>query len=79
MTAINSMVKNNGGFIGGFREDIIRVIGGYSTRDIPTEYDEKIGTLQNKMLTLIEENTKLGALAEAFAEEYKSIINIVLF
>lgn len=55
MTDINNVVKNNGGF----RENIIRIIGEYSTRDIPTEYHEKIGTLQNKMLILIEENTKL--------------------
>ena len=31
----------NGGFIGVFRENVIRVVGGYSTKDIPTEYDNQ--------------------------------------
>ncbi len=73
MTAINSVVENNGDFIGAFRENVIRVIGGYSTKDIPTEYDEKIESLQKEMLTLIEENAKQGAVAEDFDDEYKRI------
>nr|WP_244969166.1 recombinase family protein [Tissierella praeacuta] len=73
MTAINSVVKNNGDFIGAFRENVIRIIGGYSTKDIPTEYDEKIEQLQKEMLSLIEENAKQGAVAEDFDDEYKRI------
>ena len=73
MTAINSVVENNGDFIGAFRENVIRVIGGYSTTNIPTEYDEQIKSLQKDMLTLIEENAKQGAVAEDFDDEYKSI------
>jgi len=73
MTAINSIVENKGDFIGAFRENIIRVIGSYSTKDIPTEYDEKIETLQKEMLALIEENAKQGAVAEDFDKEYKRI------
>ncbi len=73
MTAINSVVENKGDFIGAFRENVIRVIGGYSTKYIPTEYDEKIESLQNGMMILIEENAKQGAVAEAFDEEYKNI------
>lgn len=73
MTAINSVVEDNGDFIGAFRENVIRIIGGYSTRDIPTEYDDKIESLQKDMLTLIEENAKLGAVAEDFDDEYKRI------
>ncbi len=73
MTAINSVVEENGDFIGAFRENVIRVIGGYSTKDISTEYDEKIESLQKDMLTLIEENAKLGAIAEDFDDEYKRI------
>jgi len=73
MTAINSIVENKGNFIGAFRENVIRVIGGYSTKDIPTEYDEQIENLQKEMLTLIEENAKRGAVAEDFDEEYKRI------
>lgn len=73
MTAINKVVENNGDFIGAFRENVIRVIGGYSTKDIPTEYDEQIESLQKEILTLIEENAKQGAVAEDFDGEYKSI------
>ena len=73
MTAINSVVEDNGDFIGAFRENVIRIIGGYSTRDISTEYDEKIEHLQKEMLSLIEENAKQGAVAEDFDDEYKSI------
>lgn len=73
MTAINKVVENNGDFIGAFRENVIRVIGGYSTKDIPTEYDEQIESLQKEILTLIEENAKQGAVAEDFDGEYKRI------
>ncbi|MFV0341282.1 MAG: recombinase family protein [Anaerocolumna sp.] len=73
MTAINKVVENNGDFIGAFRENVIRVIGGYSTKDIPTEYDEQIESLQKEMLALIEENAKQGAVAEDFDNEYKRI------
>ena len=73
MTAINKVVENNGDFIGAFRENVIRVIGGYSTKDIPTEYDEQIESLQKEILTLIEENAKQRAVAEDFDGEYKRI------
>ncbi|HZK00503.1 MAG TPA: recombinase family protein [Tissierellaceae bacterium] len=73
MKAINSVVEDTGGFIGAFRENVIRVIGGYSTKEIPTEYDEDIELLQKEMLELIEENAKLGAVAEDFDDEYKRI------
>ena len=73
MTAINNVVEDNGDFIGAFRENVIRVMGGYSTKDIPTEYDKQIESLQKEMLTLIEENAKQGAVAEDFDDEYKRI------
>ncbi len=73
MTAINNIVENKGEFIVAFRENVIRVIGDYSTKDIPTEYDKKIESLQKEMLYLIEENAKQGALAEDFDDEYKRI------
>jgi DNA invertase Pin-like site-specific DNA recombinase len=73
MTAINNVVENNGEFIGAFRENIIRVIGNYSTKNISTEYDEKIEGLQKEMLSLIEENAKQGAVARDFDDEYKRI------
>lgn len=73
MTAINSVVENEGDFVGAFRENVIRVIGNYSTKSVPTEYDEKIEKLQSEMLALIEENAKKGTVTEDFDEEYKKI------
>lgn len=73
MTAINSMVENTGEFIGTFRENVIRVIGNYSTQGVPTEYDEQIEKLQQQMLTLIENNAKQGAISEYFDTEYKHL------
>ena len=73
MMGINSVVENKGKFIGAFRENVIRVIGDYSTKGIATDLDEKIESLQKEMLSLIEENAKQGALAEDFDDEYKRI------
>ncbi len=73
MTAINSVVENQGEFVGAFRENVIRVIGNYSTKNVPTEYDEQIETLQGRMLTLIENHAKQGAAMEDFEEQYQEI------
>jgi len=40
MNAINDVVENSGDFIEAFRENVIRVIGNYSTEGITTEYDD---------------------------------------
>ena len=73
MTAINSVVENTGEFIGTFRENVIRVIGNYSTQGVTTEYDEQIEKLQQQMLILIENNAKQGAISEDFDTEYKQL------
>lgn len=73
MTAINSVVENQGEFVGAFRENVIRVIGSYSSMNVPTEYDEQIEKLQGAILTLIEENAKQGSYTEAFDEKYHEI------
>jgi len=73
MMAINNVVENKRKFIGAFRENVIRVIGDYSTKGISTDFDEKIESFQKEMLSLIEENAKQGALAEDFDDEYKRI------
>ncbi|MDD3404619.1 MAG: recombinase family protein [Hespellia sp.] len=73
MTAINSVVENTGEFIGIFRENVIRIIGNYSTQGVTTEYDEQIEKLQQQMLTLIEDNAKQGAISEDFDEEYHQL------
>lgn len=73
MTAINSVVENRGEFVSAFRENVIQVIGSYSTKNIPTEYDGQIEKLQGEMLALIEENAKKGSLTEDFDEQYQRI------
>lgn len=73
MIAINSVVENTGEFIGTFRENVIRVIGNYSTQGVTTEYDEQIEKLQQQMLTLIEDNSKQGAISEDFDDEYHQL------
>jgi site-specific DNA recombinase len=73
MTAINSVVENRGEFVGAFRENVIRVIGNYSTKNVPTEYDGQIEKLQTEMLALIEENAKQGSITENFDEQYHRI------
>lgn len=61
ITAINNVVENDGDFIGAFRENIIRVISGYSTKDIQTEDDdyyrisEQINKLKTTKLRLVQE------------------------
>ncbi len=73
MKAINKVVENNGEFIGTFRENVIRVIGNYSTKGIPTEYDEQIEVLQKQMLNLIEDNAKQGTVSEDFDGAYMKL------
>ncbi|ACV62390.1 Resolvase domain protein [Desulfofarcimen acetoxidans DSM 771] len=73
MAAINSVVENRGEFVGAFRENVIRVIGSYSTKNLSTEYDMQIEKLQTEMLALIEENAKQGVVTEDFDERYKGI------
>lgn len=73
MPAINSVVDNQGEFVGAFRENIILVIGSYSTKNVSSEYDGQIENLQGQMLTLIEENAKQGSVNEDFDEQYQAI------
>ncbi len=73
MKAINKVVENSGDFIETFRENVIRVIGNYSTQGIATEYDDQIEELQKQMLKLIEDNAKQGAVSENFDNTYKHI------
>jgi site-specific DNA recombinase len=73
MKAINKVVENSGEFIGTFRENVIRVIGNYSTQGVETEYDTQIEELQKQMLKLIEDNAKQGAISDDFDDAYKQI------
>lgn len=73
MTAVNSVVENQREVVGAFRENFIRVVGSYTTKNIKTEFDEEIAKLQKKLLALIEENAKQGAINEDFDEQYREI------
>ena len=73
MKAINKVIENDGAFVGAFRENVIRVIGSYANKDLSSEYDEKIEAAQKKMLGLIENNAKNGAVSDDFDEEYRKL------
>jgi uncharacterized protein YukE len=73
MNAINKVVENSGDFIGTFRENVIRVIGNYSTQGDKTDYDTQIEKLQKQMLNLIEDNAKQGSVSDDFDDAYKQI------
>lgn len=73
MTAVDSVVENQREVVGAFRENVIRVIGSYVTKNIETEFDEEIAKLQKQLLALIEENAKQGAVNEDFDEQYRKI------
>ncbi len=73
MTAINKVVEDSDGMISILRENVIRVIGGYTPTETTAKYDEQIAELQKQMLTLIEENAKLGSISEEFDEVYKHL------
>ncbi len=73
MEAINSVVEGKGDFVGAFRENVIRVIGSYSSKNVTTEFDEGINKLQAEMLRLIEENAKKGSVSDEFDVQYQKI------
>ena len=52
--------------MGAFRENVVRVIGSHSTKDVATEYDGQIEELQQQLMGLIEENARQGAVDEDF-------------
>lgn len=73
MTAVDNVVENQREVVGFFRENVIRVIGSYTTKNRETEFDEEITRLQKQLLTLIEENARQGAVNEEFDEQYRQI------
>lgn len=73
MAAINSVVEDQGEFVQVFRENVIRIIGSYSPKSEPTEYDEQIEQLQQKMMALIEDSAKSECADELFDKEYHVI------
>ena len=75
MAAINSVVEDQGEFVQAFRENVIRIIGSYSPKSEPTEYDEQIEQLQQRMMALIEDSAKAECADEMFDKEYRVIAN----
>lgn len=73
MTAINNVVEDQGEFVQAFRENVIRIIGNYSAQAEPTEYDEQIEQLQQKMMKLIEDSAKAECADDTFDKEYRII------
>ena len=73
MEAVNSVVKDEGEFIDAFRDNVIRILGSYSDNVEPTEYDEKIDSLQKQMLALIEDSAKTESADEEFDRAYREI------
>lgn len=73
MTAINSVVEDQGEFVQAFRVNVIRIIGNYSAQAEPTQYDGQIEQLQQEMIRLIEDSAKTECADDAFDKEYRII------
>ena len=56
MQAINRVAKNDGDFIGAFRQNVMHVIGSYGKTEEDEKYDELIKEKEMEMVTLIEEH-----------------------
>ena len=73
MEAIHRITRNDGDFVGAFRQNVIRVIGNYEKEQEPDEYEDKIKAKQQEMVALIAENAKTGSYTQEFDERYRSI------
>ena len=73
MTAIGSVVEDQGEFVQAFRENVIRIIGSHSAVRNPAEYDEQIEELQKQMLDLIEESAGKQTTDADFDKKYRII------
>lgn len=72
MEAIHRITRNDGDFVGAFRQNVIRVIGNYGKEQEPDEYEDKIKAKQQEMVALIAENAKTGSYSQEFDERYRS-------
>ena len=73
METIHRITRNDGDFVGAFRQNVIRVIGNYGKEQEPDEYEDKIKAKQQEMVALIAENAKTGSYTQEFDERYRSI------
>ena len=73
METIHRITRNDGDFVGAFRQNVIRVIGNYGKEQELDEYEDKIKAKQQEMVALIAENAKTGSYTQEFDERYRSI------
>lgn len=73
MEAIHRITRNDGNFVGAFRQNVIRVIGSYGKEQESDEYEGKIKAKQEEMVALIAENAKEGSYTQEFDERYRRI------
>ena len=73
MEAIHRITSDDMEFMENFRQNIIHVIGNYSTAKESEEYEEKIKEKQEEMVALIAENAKTGSYTPEFDERYRTI------
>ncbi|MDE7414902.1 MAG: recombinase family protein [Lachnospiraceae bacterium] len=73
MEAIHRITRNEGDFVGAFRQNVIRVIGSYGKEQQPDEYSDRIRAKQEEMVALIAENAKAGDYTPEFDEQYRRI------
>lgn len=73
MEAIHRITRNEGDFVGAFRQNVIRVIGSYGREQQPDEYTDRIKAKQEEMVALIAENARTGAYTQEFDERYRRI------
>ena len=71
MEAIHRITRNEGDFVGAFRQNVIRVIGSYGKEQQPDEYSDRIKAKQEEMVSLIAENAKAGDYTPEFDEQYR--------
>lgn len=73
MEAIHRITRNEGDFVGAFRQNVIRVIGSYGREQQSDEYSDRIKAKQEEMVALIAENAKAGNYTQEFDEQYRRI------
>lgn len=73
MEVIHRITKNEGDFVGAFRQNVIRVSGSYGREQQPDEYTDRIKTKQEEIVALIAKNARTGAYTQAFDERYRRI------
>ena len=73
METIHRITSDDMEFMENFRQNIIHVIGNYSTAKESEEYEEKIKEKQEEMVALIAENAKTGSYTPEFDERYRTI------